>query len=112
MKVFYVMRYCLLLIFTITALIVQAQTGSITGKIIDETGIGLPGASVLVKGQGRSASTDANGAFRIIGIANGPVTLTASYIGYSSIDLNVTVKGNTVANFSLKPDAQNLMKLL
>jgi TonB-linked SusC/RagA family outer membrane protein len=112
MKVFYVMRYCLLLIFTITALTVQAQTGSITGKIIDETGIGLPGASVLIKGQGRSASTDANGAFRITGVANGPVTLTASYIGYSSTDLNITVKGNTVANFSLKPDAQNLNEVV
>ncbi|QNK62351.1 SusC/RagA family TonB-linked outer membrane protein [Pedobacter sp. PAMC26386] len=112
MKVFYVMRYCLLMVLTITALAVQAQTGSITGKIIDETGIGLPGASVLVKGQGRSASTDSNGNFKIIGVTNGAVTLTASYIGYSSIDLNVTVKGNTVANFSLKPDAQNLNEVV
>ncbi|MBB5648039.1 SusC/RagA family TonB-linked outer membrane protein [Pedobacter cryoconitis] len=112
MKVFYVMRYCLLLVLTISALAVQAQTGAITGKIIDETGLGLPGASVLVKGQGRSASTDANGNFKIVGVPNGPVTLTASYIGYSSLDLNVTVKGNTVANFSLKPDAQNLNEVV
>lgn len=112
MKVFYVMRYCLLLVLTISAFAVQAQTGAITGKIIDETGLGLPGASVLVKGQGRSASTDANGNFKIVGVPNGPVTLTASYIGYSSLDLNVTVKGNTVANFSLKPDAQNLNEVV
>lgn len=112
MKVFYVMRYCLLLVLTISAMAVQAQTGAITGKIIDETGLGLPGASVLVKGQGRSASTDANGNFKIVGVPNGPVTLTASYIGYSSLDLNVTVKGNTVANFSLKPDAQNLNEVV
>lgn len=112
MKVFYVMRYCLLLVLTISVLTVQAQTGAITGKIIDETGLGLPGASVLVKGQGRSASTDANGNFKIVGVPNGPVTLTASYIGYSSLDLNVTVKGNTVANFSLKPDAQNLNEVV
>ncbi|KIO77572.1 membrane protein [Pedobacter lusitanus] len=112
MRVFYVMRYCLLLIFTITALAVQAQTGSITGKIIDETGLGLPGASVLVKGLGRSASTDVNGNFKLTGVTNGPVTLTASYIGYSSVDLNVTVKGNTTANFSLKPDAQNLNEVV
>lgn len=112
MKVFYVMKYCLLLVLTISALAVQAQTGAITGKIIDETGLGLPGASVLVKGQGRSASTDANGNFKIVGVPNGTVTLTASYIGYSSLDLNVIVKGNTVANFSLKPDAQNLNEVV
>ncbi|RAJ30497.1 SusC/RagA family TonB-linked outer membrane protein [Pedobacter cryoconitis] len=112
MKVFYVMRYCLLLVLTISAFAVQAQTGAITGKIIDETGLGLPGASVLIKGQGRSGSTDAAGNFKIVGVPNGPVTLTASYIGYSSLDLNVTVKGNTVANFSLKPDAQNLNEVV
>lgn len=106
------MRYCLLLVLTISALAVQAQTGAITGKIIDETGVGLPGASVLVKGQSRSASTDGNGHFKIVGVPDGPVTLTASYIGYSSLELNVTVKGNTIANFSLKPDAQNLNEVV
>jgi len=113
MKVFYVMRQALVLIFlTLAALTVQAQTGSVSGKIIDETGQGLPGASVVVKGQGKSSSTDVNGNFRIIGLANGPVTLTASYIGYSSTDLTVTVNGNTVANFNLKPDAQNLNEVV
>lgn len=112
MKVFYVMRYCLLLVLTITALTVQAQTGSITGKIIDETGQGLPGASVLIKGQSRSASTDVNGNFKITGVTKGAVVLTASYIGYTSIDQNVTVNGNTVVNFKLKPDAQNLNEVV
>ncbi|MDO7742482.1 MAG: carboxypeptidase-like regulatory domain-containing protein, partial [Pedobacter sp.] len=113
MKVFYVMRQALVLIFlTLAALTVQAQTGSVSGKIIDETGQGLPGASVVVKGQAKSSSTDVNGNFRITGLANGPVTLTASYIGYSSTDLTVTVNGNTVANFNLKPDAQNLNEVV
>jgi TonB-linked SusC/RagA family outer membrane protein len=112
MRAFYVVRQVLLLVFTLTAFAVQAQTGSITGKIIDETGLGLPGASVTVKGQAKTSSTDINGNFRIAGVANGPVTLTASYIGYSSTDLTLTVNGNTVANFSLKPDAQNLNEVV
>lgn len=112
MRAFYVVRQVLLLVLTLTAFAVQAQTGSITGKIIDETGLGLPGASVTVKGQAKTSSTDINGNFRIVGVANGPVTLTASYIGYSSTDLAITVKGNTVANFSLKPDAQNLNEVV
>lgn len=112
MRVFYVVRQILLLVLTLTAFAVQAQTGSISGKIIDETGQGLPGASVQVKGQGKTASTDINGNFRFTGIANGSVTLTASFIGYTSTDLTLTVKGNTVANFSLKPDAQNLNEVV
>ena len=112
MKVFYVMRNCMMLMLTLTAFAVQAQTGSVTGKIVDETGLGLPGASVVIKGQGKSSSTDGSGNYRITGLGNGPVTLTASFIGYHSIDLNVTVKGNTVANFSLKPDAQSLNEVV
>lgn len=113
MKVFYVMRQVVVLMFlTLGALTVQAQTSSVTGKIIDETGQGLPGASVVVKGLGRTSSTDVNGNFKITGLANGTVTLTASYIGYRSTDLVVTVNGNTVANFDLKPDAQNLNEVV
>lgn len=112
MRVFYVMRHCLLLVLTLTALAVQAQTGSITGKIVDETGVGLPGVSVIVKGQGKTGSTDVKGNFRITGVKNGPATLTASYIGYKSTDFDVTVQGNTVANFSIKPDAQNLSEVV
>lgn len=112
MKVFYVMRQVLLLVLTLTAFAVQAQTGSITGKIVDETGQGLPGASVQVKGQAKTASTDASGNFKLTGVPSGAVTLTASYIGYRSTDLAITVKGSTVANFSLKPDAQNLNEVV
>lgn len=113
MRVFYVMRQAWLLIFfTIAAITVQAQTGSVTGKIIDETGQGLPGASVVIKGQSRSSSTDINGNYKIAGVPDGTVVLTASYIGYTSTDLTVTVKGNTLANFSLKPDAQNLNEVV
>lgn len=113
MRVFYVMRQAWLLIFfTVAALTVQAQTGTIAGKIIDETGQGLPGASVVIKGQSRSSSTDINGNYKIASVPNGTVVLTASFIGYTSTDLTITVKGNTVANFSLKPDAQNLNEVV
>lgn len=112
MKVFYVVRYCLLFLITLTAFTVQAQTGNVSGKIIDETGQGLPGVSVVAKGLNRSSSTDVNGNFKIAGLPNGAVTLTASYIGYKSTDLVVTVSGNTVANFSLVPDAQNLNEVV
>lgn len=112
MKVFYVMRQVLLLALMLTALAVQAQTGSITGKVVDETGLGLPGVSVQVKGQSKTSSTDVKGNFRITGVSSGSVTLSASYIGYRSVDMTVTVNGNTVANFSLKPDAQNLNEVV
>jgi TonB-linked SusC/RagA family outer membrane protein len=112
MKVFYVMKSCLLLLFFFTALTVQAQTGSLSGKVIDETGQALPGASVQIKSLNKSTSTDPNGNYRITGLANGPITITVSYIGYTPFDQAVTISGNTTSNVNLKPDAQNLNEVV
>jgi len=112
MKVFYVMRRVLLLVLTFAALAVQAQTGTITGKVVDETGLGLPGVSVQVKGQPKVSSTDAKGNYRLTGVPGGSVTLTATYVGYRSVDMDVVVQANTVANFALKPDSQNLNEVV
>src|SRR5579863_401656 len=51
-----------LLIFSISAI---AQTKEITGKITDETGAPIPGATVRLKGKKSGVSADANGTFRI-----------------------------------------------
>ena len=112
MKVFYVMKSCLLLLFLFAAVTVQAQTGTLSGKVLDETGQGLPGASVQIKSLNKSTSTDPDGNFRITGLANGAVTITVSYIGYTPFDQAVTISGNTTTNINLKPDAQNLNEVV
>lgn len=112
MKVFYVMKSCLLFLFLFAAVTVQAQTGTLSGKVLDETGQGLPGASVQIKSLNKSTSTDPDGNFRITGLANGAVTITVSYIGYTPFDQAVTISGNTTTNINLKPDAQNLNEVV
>jgi iron complex outermembrane receptor protein len=112
MKVFYVMKSCLLLLFLFAAVTVQAQTGTLSGKVLDETGQGLPGASVQIKSLNKSTSTDPDGNFRITGLANGAVTVTVSYIGYTPYDQAVTISGSTTTNINLKPDAQNLTEVV
>jgi TonB-linked SusC/RagA family outer membrane protein len=112
MKVFYVMKSCLLLLFVFMAMTVQAQTGSVAGKIFDETGQPLPGASVQIKSLNKSTSTDVNGNYRLTGLSNGSVTITVSYIGYTSLDQAVTISGTTTSNITLKPDAQSLNEVV
>jgi TonB-linked SusC/RagA family outer membrane protein len=112
MKVFYVIKSCLLLLIAFTALTVQAQTGSLAGKVFDETGQPLPGASVQIKSLNKSTSTDPNGNYRITGLANGAVTITVSYIGYTPFDQAVTISGATTSNVHLKPDAQKLNEVV
>jgi len=100
--------YFFLCILFLLPFVVLAQTGSITGKVSDETNQPLPGASVVIKGLGKGTSTDLNGNFKIGGLANGNVTMVVSFIGYASLEKVVAVDGATVANFQLNPAGQTL----
>jgi TonB-linked SusC/RagA family outer membrane protein len=112
MKVFYLLKPCLLLLIVLATFTVQAQTGSVAGTVLDETGLPLPGASIQIKSLNKSTTTDATGRYRLTGLSNGTLLLTVSYIGYTSINQNVNVSGNTSVDFSLKPDAQNLSEVV
>ncbi|WP_160712900.1 TonB-dependent receptor [Chitinophaga solisilvae] len=73
----------------------------VKGKITDETGGPLPGASIRVKGtsQGVSAGTDGTYTLHING--EGPQVLIISYLGMTPQEITVT--GNTTLNITLKP---------
>ncbi len=75
-----------------TPAITFAQSGRITGKVIDvTTHESLPGASILVKGTTIGAATDREGNYTIQGAPAGNDTLLISYIGYKSQSKPVTV---------------------
>ncbi|MDN3587846.1 SusC/RagA family TonB-linked outer membrane protein [Pedobacter aquatilis] len=112
MKVFYLLKQGLLMLFVLSALIVKAQTGSISGKVLDETGQPLPGASILVKGTTRSTSTDADGNFKLAGLSTGSLTLSASFVGYQTMDKPVSIAANSTVSFQLVPDAQKLNEVV
>jgi iron complex outermembrane receptor protein len=112
MRVFYLLKQGLLVLLVFSALMVKAQTGSVSGKVLDETGLPLPGASVVVKGTTRSTSTDGDGNFKLAGLSNGPITISASFIGYQTLDKAVSVSANATVNFQLVPDAQKLNEVV
>lgn len=112
MKVFYLLKRGLLLLFFLTALKVQAQTGGISGKVLDETGLPLPGASVFIKGTNKAVSTDNNGLFQFPTIANGDVVLEVRSVGYKTLLRTVKVVGNTNVSLTLEPDSQMLNEVV
>ncbi|WP_198424826.1 SusC/RagA family TonB-linked outer membrane protein [Spirosoma endbachense] len=83
----------------------QSTDRAISGTVADETGVGLPGVSVLVKGTQRGTVTDKDGAYRL-SVPDGVATLTFSFVGYVSQD--VTVSNQTVVNITLKPETKSL----
>jgi TonB-linked SusC/RagA family outer membrane protein len=62
---------------------INAIDVTVTGKVTDETGAGIPGATVKIKDMARGVVTDANGNFKIDVTGNSPV-LVFSSLGYIS----------------------------
>jgi iron complex outermembrane receptor protein len=92
------------------AMVTQAQTKTITGKILDEKGNPVVGASIVVKGGKSGTTTDATGHFSLVAPA-GTTAVTVSYIGYAPQDLDVTTQSNDVS-ISLQPTNSNLSDIV
>jgi TonB-linked SusC/RagA family outer membrane protein len=113
MKKLYPIKLCLLMFFALCTLTTYAQTGSISGKIVDESKLPIPGASVQVDGTPKLTVSDSDGNFRITGLASGTYTLTAKYIGFAPLKQTVTLGAtNVVANFNLKGEQTNLNEVI
>ena len=91
-----------LLLSTVTAWAQSTVTAQ--GRIIDETGEGVIGASVVVQGTTTGAVTDLDGNFSIPNVAVG-ATLEISYMGYKNV--TVKVDGKPIA-VTLQEDSQAL----
>lgn len=66
------------------------QTGKhkVTGKVVDEKGEALIGASILEKGSSNGTTTDIDGNF-VLTVSSETSVLEISYIGYLTKDINV-----------------------
>lgn len=82
----------------------------VTGKVTGETGEGLPGASVLIKGTTRGTSADEHGNFKISVPDNEQTVLVFSLVGYASKD--VVVGNQKIINVSLAPDHKVLEEVV
>jgi iron complex outermembrane receptor protein len=109
----YSKKYVLLCVFVMMSVIAFAQTGSIKGRVLDETSQPLPGSSVTIDGTTIGATTDVNGNYTISGVKAGNYTVTAKFIGYSDLKKTVTVSSGTVTlNFGLQPQNTGLNEVV
>ena len=80
------------------------QLTSVTGKIVDEKGNPIPGATVLIQGTTQGVATDAEGRY-IINVRPTDA-LRISFIGYKTEV--VEIKGKNRINVRLNPTAENI----
>ena len=88
-----------------SSLLIQSQQISVTGKVTNEKGEGLFGATVSVKGTSSGAITDAAGGFKI-NLPKMDSTLLISYMGF--ITQEMKFNGNTNLIIVLQRDVENL----
>jgi TonB-dependent starch-binding outer membrane protein SusC len=92
----------LCVLFTQTAF---SQTKTVTGKVTDDKGLPIQGATVTVKGSKVGTSTDASGSFSI-NVPDGSYALSISSVGFTAQDISVV--GQTTVNVSLVSTSQSL----
>ncbi len=109
----YSKKYLLICALLMMSVMAFAQTGSIKGKVVDETNQPLPGASVSIDGTTLGSVTDASGNYTITRVNAGNYTVTAKFVGYVATKKTITV-GNSVitVDFRLQPENTNLNEVV
>lgn len=105
----------LFILFACTAGSAYAQNGVITGTVVDSTtSETIPGANVVVSALNAGAATGGSGQFRIPGIPAGSYTLQASFVGYVTKAVPVTVEAGetTQVQIALAPETVALQDVV
>ena len=97
----------LVLLFVVTGSALAADTGTITGKVVDESGVPLQNASVILLGKQMGGPTNAEGKFTLAKVPVGAYTVRAMMVGKQRSEKNVTVDANrtVVVDFQLAEEA-------
>ena len=106
-NVYKILSVCLtLLVLTVSAAYAQK---TVTGTVLDEFGMGLPGVSILVKGTTNGTATNIDGKYSL-NVPNDQATLVFSFIGYTTVEQ--VVGARSVVDLTMAPDERTLTELV
>ncbi len=97
-------RFCFSVLFSVLAIAASAQTKLVSGTVTDESGDGVIGATVMVKGTQNGTATDIDGRYALNVSPNS--TLVFSYVGCTTQE--VPVGNKTVIDITLKSSSVEL----
>lgn len=97
-------KHFTLLLLMLSSLFVSAQTGILSGRIVDESKIPLTGATLVIDNV-TGTTSNVDGYYSIVNLPVGDHILNISYIGYVDQQVEVTINEgeNTVMDFELMP---------
>lgn len=98
----------LMLLFVLGSFVAFAQR-TVSGRVTDAGGNGMPGVNVIVKGTSVGTTTDANGSYSINTGADA-TTLVFSFIGYTTQE--VEIGNRTNVDLTLEEDTRQLNEVV
>ncbi|MEZ4960136.1 MAG: TonB-dependent receptor [Saprospiraceae bacterium] len=111
------MKTNLLIVLLLCAFGAAAQTYSVTGTVIDETGAPLPGAYVILQypwgEDAKLTATEADGSFNLKEVEKGGYKLKVSFVGYEDFlkEITITDKSVNVGTLAIQPSATQLAEV-
>lgn len=109
------MKHLLKLSLFILGPIALAQSGVISGKVLDQNDhFSLPGATLRIENSNKYTVSDKNGNYQFLDLKPGVYTVYIDYLGYetTSQQIEVTEHNNTVIDFSLSSGLQELNEVV
>ena len=92
-----------------TSSVVQQQGKKVTGKVTDQSGASVPGASIVVKGTTMGVVTDLDGSYTLSNIPEN-ATLQFSFVGMKMQE--VSVGGKTTINVKLEEETIGIEEVI
>ncbi|WP_281225571.1 TonB-dependent receptor [Flavobacterium aquiphilum] len=89
-----------------------SQNSNLSGTVSDASGAPLVGVNIAIKNTTKAIATDQNGKYTFSNLQNGTITIIATYVGFKTAELNITINGNTVQDVSLIEDANVLQDVV
>src|SRR5438067_7749675 len=103
------LRAAIVLLLGCSAAAAQQTTGTITGRVVDQQGSAVPGATVTAKspstGFTRTEASDAEGLYRLAALPVGIYEVTAELSGFQTVskkDVEVNVSQIVAIDFQMK----------
>jgi len=105
------MKKNIFFLFLFTSILVNAQTFTLQGKVVDENKNSLVGTTILIKELNKGTSTDFDGNFQFK-LEKGVYQLEVSYVGFKTVIKEITVIENQNMRIQLLADENVLEEVL
>ncbi len=83
----------------------SAQTKAISGKVVDDQGVAIPGVSIMVKGTTTGTITTPDGMYNI-NVSEDATALVFSFVGMKQQE--IMIEGKTVIDVTLSADSEDI----